>query len=203
MTEKIKVLYIHGFMSGANSMTLRKLKKDYEYIYDFIVPELTGDPEESLTIVNDIIKNEKPSLIIGSSLGGFYALVCDSGNIPIIVVNPCVDPYRHMQQYLDKELKYHSKRNDGKTTYVLTKDIIERFRNYDLEKCVKSKIRYISIVVSDNDEILGDSHYNFFKRIKKEMKLPRLFMMVGSFGHRAYPFGMSDLNTMIYDVMWP
>ena len=67
---------------------LFRLKKRYGYKYDFIVPELDADPSVSIPKLNDIIKNEQPSLIIGSSLGGFFALMCDSGNIPAIVSHP-------------------------------------------------------------------------------------------------------------------
>lgn len=91
-----KILYIHEFMSSANSHEINKLKDKYWW-YEFITPELTADPTVAIPQLNQIIQTEQPCLIIGYSLGGFYALMTDSGNIPVIVVNPCVNPYEHMK----------------------------------------------------------------------------------------------------------
>ena len=201
---KKRVLYIHGFMSGSNSETVYKLRKRYDYKYEFIVPELDGDPLESISKIDNIIREEKPSLIIGSSLGGYYALMCDSGDIPIIVINPCVDPYNHLQRYLDIEREYHSKRKDGKTSYKLTRDILEHYKECgDIKEKVKSKIGHLLVLLSTNDEILGNSGYKFFADIEEEIKYPyKFFKMCNSFGHRVYPFGISRLCNAIDDVMY-
>lgn len=83
-------------MSSANSHEINKLKDKY-WSKEFITPELTADPTVAIPQLNQIIQTEQPCLIIGYSLGGFYALMTDSGNIPVIVVNPCVNPYEHMK----------------------------------------------------------------------------------------------------------
>ena len=197
-----KILYIHGFMSGANSYNVMRLINSFGHIYEILSPELNGDPRYSISLINSIIANEKPVLIIGSSLGGFYALMCESNDIPIILVNPCVDPYTHMQRYLDKELTYHSKRDDGNTKYTLTLPVLERFKEYDVAQKTKSKIDNINVLLSSKDEVLGDSHYQFFKKIKEETNCPySLFGVYDNFGHRLFPHGYIILQDAVDSVL--
>lgn len=201
--KKNKILYIHGFMSGGNSMTVKRLEKHYGYIFDFITPELDGNVDKSLKIINKTIETEKPVMIIGSSLGGFYASVCNSGDIPVLVVNPCVNPYEHLKRYLGSVLKYHCKRNDKQETYEITKEEIEKFKNYDIISSIKSKGNKISAILSINDEILGDTHLSLFEKIRnEETSDKKVFIAKGNFGHCAYPFGISDICDFIYETLF-
>ena len=199
--NRTKLLYIHGFMSGANSYTVRRLIARYGHLYEILSPELNGDPHYSLSLINSIIAKEKPRLIVGSSLGGFYALMCESGDIPVVVVNPCVDPYTHLQRYLDQVLTYHSKRDDGSSTYTLTRPVLERFKEYDVAEKVRSKVDRIRALLSTNDEVLGDSHCQFFKQIAKKTDSKFLFKTDGRFGHQLAPNGFVLLSDMIDNVL--
>lgn len=199
-----KILYIHGFLSGANTKTVECLRTKYDYIFDFIVPELTADIDYSLNIINETIKKEKPRLIIGSSLGGCYALLCDSGDIPVLVINPCVNPYEHFnEQYLDKEFQYHVKRNDGQTTYRVTKDIVDKFKKYDIASAIESKGNKLWAILCYNDEVLGDTHLKLFSKIRSEQKEGnKLFYSLYDFGHRTYPNGVPFIDDFIYAILW-
>ena len=203
--KRDKILYLHGFMSGANSMTVDRLDLKYGYIFEFVAPELNGDIDHSLSIVNDFIAKEKPRMIIGSSLGGFYALACDSGDIPVIVVNPCVDPYTHMQQYLDKDLEYHCKRRDGAVRYRLTQNVLERFKKYDVVSAIKSKGDNLWALLCTNDEVLGTSHLDLFKKVREEEEKEgcgKVFISTAEFGHRAFPWGIKRIDDLIYSILW-
>ena len=192
-------------MSGANSMTVDRLDLKYGYIFEFVVPELNGDIDHSISIVNDFIAKENPRMIIGSSLGGFYALVCDSGNIPVLVVNPCVNPYVHMQQYLDKDLEYHCKRKDGEVTYRLTQEVLEHFKKYDVVSAIKSKGNNLWALLCTNDEVLGISHLDLFEKVREEEEREgneKVFISTANFGHRAFPWGISPIDNLIYAILW-
>lgn len=201
---KKKVLYIHGFLSGGNSTTIISLQKHYGHKYDFIVPELDADASVSIPKLNEIIKNETPSLIIGNSLGGFYALMCDSGDIPIIVINPCVNPYEHLKRYLNKKLEYHNKRNDGATTYMLTQETLETFKEYNnIKDKIKANVGNVFALLSDKDETLGDTHIKLFKKIKEETAYPyEFFEIYNDFGHRLTHDTMKYLRDIIDNVMY-
>lgn len=91
MTEINKtpvMMYIHGFMSGANGTKQKQLQKYFKNRYRVIAPELDADPDSSLAKLNEIIKQEKPEIIIGTSLGGWMTLMCDSGEAELVIVNP-------------------------------------------------------------------------------------------------------------------
>ena len=128
--------------------------------------------------------------------------MCESGDTPVVVVNPCVDPYSHMRRYLDQELTYHSKRSNGSETYTLTLPVLERFKEYDVAEKTKSKIDYLCAVLSSHDEVLGDSHYQFFKRIEEETNRPYpLCGLYSDFGHRLYPFGYPMLELYVDSIL--
>ena len=201
---KKKVLYIHGFLSGANGTTISKLESVYYHKYEFIVPELDADPSKAIPKLNDIIKNEQPSLIIGSSLGGFYAIMCDSGNIPIIVINPCVNPYEHLKKYVNQKLEYHNRRNDGSTTYLLTQETLEKFKEYDdVKDKIKAKVSYLWAMLSAKDEVLGDTHIKLFEEVKNETDYKHYFYsLYNRFGHRLTYNTMICLYDLIDDTMY-
>ena len=200
---KKKILYIHGFMSGANGMTITNLRRRYEKKYDFIVPELDADPSVSIPKINEIIKTEQPSLIIGNSLGGFFALMCESGNIPILAVNPCVNPYEHMKRYVDQTLEYHSKRNDGSTTYLFTQETLEKFKEYNyIKDKIKANMDNIWALLSTRDEVLGDTHIKLFEEVKKETGYKYVLSFKnGFFGHRFTYSNIIVLREFIDEIM--
>lgn len=182
-----KILYIHGFKSSSNSMTLQKIKNRYGYIFDFIAPDLNGDVDKSIKIINEIIEVDKPRMIIGSSLGGFYALVCDSKDIPILVVNPCINPSEHLKQYIGNGI---------------TEEEVEKFGDYDVVSSIKSKGNKVSAILCPNDEILGDTHLKLFEKIRgEEEKGKKVYICKSNFGHRAYPYGIVDICDFIYETI--
>ena len=151
----------------------------------------------------EIIKAEQPSLIIGNSLGGFFALMCESGNIPILSVNPCVNPYEHMKRYVDQTLEYHSKRNDGSTTYLFTQETLEKFKEYNyIKDKIKANMDNIWALLSTRDEVLGDTHIKLFEEVEKETGYDHvLYFTNGFFGHRFTYSNIIVLCEFIDEIM--
>ena len=56
------MMYLHGFMSGANGSKQRQLQKLFKGRYRVIAPELDADPDHSLDVINKTIKAEKPKI---------------------------------------------------------------------------------------------------------------------------------------------
>ena len=67
----MKILYLHGIGSGADSRTPRELRNDFpsDKIY---APELPVHPKDAYYYI--CCMNDDYDLVIGTSLGGFYAL---------------------------------------------------------------------------------------------------------------------------------
>ena len=107
------MMYLHGFMSGANGAKQRQLQKRFKGQFRVIAPELYAKPEISLKIINELIEKEKPEIIVGTSLGGFMALMCEAADADLVIVNPCLFPNTQLALWCDKELPYFSQRLDG------------------------------------------------------------------------------------------
>ena len=184
------VLYIHGFMSSSNSETSKILSDLYRRV---ITPEVDGNVQNSLEKINKAIKETKPNIIIGSSLGGYYALLSDSGDIPVLVINPSLFPKETLKKYVGKELTYYSKREDSKQTYTLTQEDYDLFGDYDAIPKVSEKKDNLWAVCSTKDEVLGDSHINALESI-----IPDRITKTDEIGHRLDKKFIK--NTIIFDV---
>ncbi len=191
------LMYIHGFRSGANGSKREQLQKHFEGRYRVIAPEVDADPEESLAKLNEIIALEKPKIIVGTSLGGWMTLMCDSGEAELFVVNPCVDPKQTLSQWKDVKLSYFCPRLDGVQTYTLTQHILDKYDNYNLIDAVKEKAACIHALCSTADELLGCSHIDFLRSLLHDNRLT----IVNDFGHRCSGAGMYNLFKILDEFL--
>lgn len=114
------MMYLHGFMSGANGAKQRQLQKHFKGRWRVIAPELDADPEKSLTVIDELIERERPEIIVGTSLGAWMAMMCRHGVAPLVLVNPVTAPQEELARWLDEPQQYFCKRLDGVQTYTLT-----------------------------------------------------------------------------------
>lgn len=121
-----KLLYVHGFASSGRTgsvKTLRLLLPEATVI----APDVPVEPEEAILMLKDLVSSEKPDMILGASMGGMYAEMLYG--VDRILVNPAF-------QLADTILKnngmgrqeFHNPRADGETSFLVTKTLIEHFR---------------------------------------------------------------------------
>ena len=60
------MMYLHGFMSGANGSKQRQLQDHFKGRYRVIAPELNANPDNSLEVIDRTIREEHPEIIIGT-----------------------------------------------------------------------------------------------------------------------------------------
>ena len=90
-----KILYIHGFKSTGNARKAQILRKKFENVFSYTMPIA---PREAIEFLEKIIEKDKIDLIIGSSLGGFYAYVMlKKLGIKTILINPSLKPYENLK----------------------------------------------------------------------------------------------------------
>lgn len=187
------MMYVHGFLSGANGTKQKQLQKKFEH-FRVIAPELDADPDKSLAILNKIIKEEKPKIIIGTSLGGFMTIMCDSPeDTQLIVVNPSTTPFKTLGRWLNQEMQYFCKRLDGVQTYVMKQEVLDKYKKYDIVEEVKKKVNRLKALCSTNDELIGTEHIEKLKPIMPEENL----WITDKFGHQCRDAGMDYLNSLI------
>lgn len=187
------MMYLHGFMSGANGTKQHQLQKLFKGRYRVIAPELDGDPGHSLAIINSTIEAEKPEIIIGTSLGGWMAIVSQSGDADVVVVNPVIFPQLQLEHWIGEERTYFCKRLDGVQTYTLTQETLDKYRHYSPVNNIVLKREHLYGLCSTADELLGDYHATILKDYLPEKHL----MVVFDFGHQCRDAGMKHLYKLI------
>ena len=158
-----KVIVIHGFNSGPGEkatfidewLKLNVLHTNYE----IISPQLSTSPKLAFQQLSDLIeayKNEKVT-VIGTSLGGFYALCLkakfDSKKLSIHAINPAWLPSNYLQQFVGQEQINH-KTNEKwifSEQYFEEMKILEAFVVDNLKKCKNPKSM---LHLAYNDEVL-------------------------------------------------
>lgn len=92
------VLYLHGFNSHPDSFKAKVTRKACESLENaprFFAPQLDGSPRIAYEQANRILDGLSGNvLIVGSSLGGFFAtcLAERRGIARIVLINPAVNP---------------------------------------------------------------------------------------------------------------
>lgn len=125
MERTRKLLYIHGFASSGSSGTVMALRRHMP-AWKVVAPDLPVDPFEALELLHSLVEEEKPDIIVGTSMGGMYAQ--QMWGTPRIVVNPSFEMSRSLLFGKMGRNKYMSKRKDGATEFRIDKQTVERFK---------------------------------------------------------------------------
>ena len=108
------ILYLHGFISSPAS---RKAVMLGDYVrgqapgVEYLVPALHHRPAEAIAQVHAVCDERHPAdlLVVGSSLGGFYATVAaERAGCRAVALNPAVHPQRHFERYLGPQQNLHT-----------------------------------------------------------------------------------------------
>lgn len=146
-----RIVYLHGLASSSLSSTPKHLQKLYPE-FEVIPLELYHQCHRSLDIINTYLRTHEVDAVMGTSLGGFFALACDFEGIKI-VVNPALHPENDLNNpsmmgtrpYLQQRL------NPEEKTYTMTKADLDEYHNVPLHLTQKT-----FIIQSSHDETLGD-----------------------------------------------
>ena len=111
------IIYLHGFQSSSSSQKatvfadyLKNLKSTGGFEMNFISPALPFSPKltvEKLNALLDQYEQDKSSpVLIGSSMGGFYAAyLSQARKIPAVLINPVVKPELLFETLLNQEIE--------------------------------------------------------------------------------------------------
>ncbi|MCA2999023.1 MAG: esterase [Rhodocyclaceae bacterium] len=149
------LVYLHGFRSSSQSRkarllgdALRTLNNDWEYI----TPDLSFDPDIAFTQIEAIIRRcvIADLTLVGSSLGGFYALVCaEKHGCRAVLLNPSLSPFETLVGYVGAQTPL-SGEGEG---FDFTTDHLEMLRRHDVQQL--SSLRKYLVVVEMGDELLN------------------------------------------------
>ncbi|WP_319379686.1 YqiA/YcfP family alpha/beta fold hydrolase [Thiomicrorhabdus sp.] len=186
--QTVVCLYLHGFLSSGNSFKAQWIKqscqawKDID-IMDFRTPNYTlRSPESSVAAIEEALQKLKADyphsqiVLIGSSLGGFYAqYFAHRHKLPYVMINPALHPQELFPEYLGEHFNPHS----GETICI-NPHYLEALQKYDI---VKPDHTLHSLLAVD----LEDEVVNITATIKKYQAKPdRHFLAAYPGGNHAF-----------------
>lgn len=158
----MKVLNIHGYKGSAENSACITLKN---LGHEVISPQINYDAKNPKEIIDDLRKiflENKPDYIVGTSLGGFFALLLSQEfkveryeshikkylhyNIPTVLVNPCLKPsvtLSGLGYKTDKTIE---------TMFSEFEYMIEKMNHYNLSLSVAA-------IIGGQDEVISYHDY--------------------------------------------
>lgn len=121
-----KILYVHGFASSGQSGTVTLLRTLLPEV-TVVAPDLPIHPAEAMELLHRVCEEEKPDLIIGSSMGGMFTEQLHGYDR--ILVNPAFQMGDTMGSHgMIGKLTFQNPRRDGIQEMVITKAIVKEYR---------------------------------------------------------------------------
>ena len=132
------IIYIHGFGSSAQGF---KAKQFREYFTNkgerFIAPSLSYVPQLAISTLEDIIENCGSDVkLIGSSLGGFYALyLSEKYNLKAVLINPAVHADVTLLRAIGHGINYYDN-----SSYEWNTSHVESLKKYKTTSVIQKNI---------------------------------------------------------------
>lgn len=150
------LVYLHGFRSSPRSskavMTGEGIKaiSNLEYSFEWYCPQLLASPKESMAMVEDSINRTGADriVVVGSSLGGFYAnYLAEKYDCKAVVLNPAVRAARELAPHVGMMTAY-----DSDEPFDFRPEYIDELRSLQVEK-ISNPSRYF-LITAKGDELL-------------------------------------------------
>ncbi|MCQ2112893.1 MAG: hypothetical protein MJY95_06085 [Bacteroidaceae bacterium] len=166
----MKIIYFHGFASSGASGTVELLRKALPEI-EVVAPDIPVDPVEALPYLKQLVADENPDLIIGTSMGAMYAQ--QMYGYKKICVNPAFNMSTMSHVLKTGEHKFLNGRKDSQKTFKITKDIIQHFNQMERQQ-------FKGITEFDKENTYGlfginDKTVNTYDLFKKHYKNAQRF----------------------------
>lgn len=145
-------LYIHGFNSSPASVKARQLGNRLTALgrgTEFVCPALSHRPHEAMQQLESLVALDGArTVLVGSSLGGFYATwLAEKHGCKAVLVNPALTPHLGLESYLGPQRNLYT----GEL-YKLTRTHLQEMAAYAVAAPTRAE-RYF-LVVTTGDELL-------------------------------------------------
>lgn len=108
-----RLLYLHGFRSSPSSFKAQRLGAwlaAHRPAVQWCCPQLPPSPRQAMARARELTAHwpAAGSAVVGSSLGGFYALaLAEERGWRSVLLNPAVDPARDLAAYIGEQKSFH------------------------------------------------------------------------------------------------
>ncbi len=121
-----KVMYVHGFGSSAQSGTVSRLRSVLCNA-TVIAEDMPLHPEEAVDLLHRLCEEEKPDLILGTSMGGMYTEMLYG--FDRIVINPAFKIGETMTEHgLTGHQTYQNPRKDGVQKFFVDNNLVKEYK---------------------------------------------------------------------------
>jgi predicted esterase YcpF (UPF0227 family) len=163
------LIYIHGFGSCGVGEKSKKIKNFFDF--QTLTPNLPPSPKEAINVLDSIITPD--SILIGSSLGGYYAMyLAEKYALIAILINPSLKPYKTLKPYIGLQYRFC----DNKPFYW-KKEYLKELKTFK----VKPKRGKYLVLLQSKDEVL-----NYKKTLKKFKNLPNAKVIIEYGGNHRF-----------------
>lgn len=168
----MRIIYIHGLDSSANSMKgllLEKYCQTHHSDIEVIRPDLNQSPDKVFAKLRSLIEADdltdqqgsKQTVVMGSSLGGYFAsLLSNATGCPAVLLNPSTRPHVSLQRFVDETLADNTNSNIDSETMVyqttggwaITLGDLDWFEHHKLHQI--NYPQQVFAVIKEGDELL-------------------------------------------------
>ena len=154
---KSLLVYLHGFRSSPRSskavMTGEAIKSlsTRDNPYEWYCPQLLASPKLSMDMVVEYIDSASFDrlVVIGSSLGGFYATwIAVQRGWRAVLINPAVDPARDLSRYIGEQSNWH----DPQERFFFAPEFVDELRALAVGPLAHAKS--FMALIAKGDEVL-------------------------------------------------
>lgn len=155
---KKKILYIYGYGSSPESSTCKWLKDNLPNTKVYCYKYEQADPENSIPYLCSLVEELDIDIVIGSSLGGWYAMhVASICSLPSILINPVTDST--LEQVIDYVSNHDSHTVQKLVNYSKEHPLFETNEHWTGYRWDNAENGYYSVLIwSDNDEVIINSN---------------------------------------------
>lgn len=144
------ILYIHGFGSsgqGGKSTQFRKYFKSQNMAY--IAPSLSYVPQLAMSTLEELIESYDDVKLIGSSLGGYYAMyLAEKYSLKVVLINPAMKSAKTLQSVINKQGMAYNYYDESYFEWNLSH--IEMLKEYEV---TNPQSKYL-LMLQKGDEVL-------------------------------------------------
>ena len=167
------IIYIHGFGSSGHGGKATLFREYFEE--EVIAPSLSYVPSLAIDTLEQLIEvfleKEEPVGLVGSSLGGYYAIyLAQKYDLKAVLINPAIYPYQTLDS-IGMAINYY----DG-TSFEITNEHLHTLKGLEVGD-IENQENFITLLQTD-DEVLD---YN-----EAVEKLPNSELIIEEGGNHSF-----------------
>ena len=146
------IIYLHGFNSTGDSAKGRFLKEKLPDIC-VLTPTYPYDPRQAIPFLESLVMEQRPQeqpvMLVGSSLGGYYAqYLAHQVKLKVVLINPALMPMTTLHDYLGVNTNFYTGEK-----YTLTQTHLDVLLTLDIPDPCDNTVPTL-LLLDEADEVL-------------------------------------------------